>query len=414
MPRPTRSHRRRPGQRRPGRDRRHRHHQRGCHHVFAVADFGFADVDAGDTLGACASTRCPPPAPSPSTASQWPPTDVILVADIDAGLLQFARRRTERRALHHLHFFGARPVERLDAAPDTLHINVTPVNDAPAGTDAAVAANEDVAHVFTVANFGFTDVDAGGTPSACASTRCRRRHPHPRRRRRRRHQRDPGATSTPGYSSSPARTRRRALHHLRFLVRDQSNAFDAAPNALRINVTPVNDAPAGTDATVTTNEYLGHVCTVADFGLADVDAGDPERVGIDTLPPPAPSPSTASRWPPPTSSWWPTSTPGCPVHPGGEPERAPYTTFTFSVRDQSNAFDAAPNTLTHRRRPGQRHPGRDNTTVTTNEDVAHVFTMADFGFTDVDAGDTLSACASTRFPPPAPSPWTASRLPPPT
>ena len=49
---------------------------------------------------------------------------------------------------------------------DTVAIVVTPVNDAPAGTDATVTTNEDTVYAFTVANFGFTDVDGGDAISA--------------------------------------------------------------------------------------------------------------------------------------------------------------------------------------------------------------------------------------------------------
>src|SRR5207253_9159230 len=45
----------------------------------------------------------------------------------------------------------------LDQSPNTMTINVTSVNDAPAGTDNTVTTSEDTAHTFTAADFGFTD-----------------------------------------------------------------------------------------------------------------------------------------------------------------------------------------------------------------------------------------------------------------
>src|SRR5207253_849909 len=42
---------------------------------------------------------------------------------------------------------------------DTVSITVTAVNDAPAGTDKTVTTNEDTSYVFTVADFGFTDLN---------------------------------------------------------------------------------------------------------------------------------------------------------------------------------------------------------------------------------------------------------------
>ena len=41
--------------------------------------------------------------------------------------------------------------------PNTITVNVTSVNDAPAGTDNTVTTLEDTAYVFTAADFGFTD-----------------------------------------------------------------------------------------------------------------------------------------------------------------------------------------------------------------------------------------------------------------
>src|SRR5690606_28241131 len=45
----------------------------------------------------------------------------------------------------------------LDASPNTLTIDVAAVNDAPSGADTTVTTAEDTAHVFTAADFGFTD-----------------------------------------------------------------------------------------------------------------------------------------------------------------------------------------------------------------------------------------------------------------
>ena len=39
----------------------------------------------------------------------------------------------------------------------TMTVDVTPVNDAPAGTDKTVTTLEDTAYTFTAADFGFTD-----------------------------------------------------------------------------------------------------------------------------------------------------------------------------------------------------------------------------------------------------------------
>jgi hypothetical protein len=45
----------------------------------------------------------------------------------------------------------------LDQSANTITVNVTAVNDAPAGTNTTVTALEDTQYVFSAANFGFTD-----------------------------------------------------------------------------------------------------------------------------------------------------------------------------------------------------------------------------------------------------------------
>ena len=45
----------------------------------------------------------------------------------------------------------------LDQSANTLTVDVTSVNDAPAGTDNTVTTAEDTPYTFTAADFGFTD-----------------------------------------------------------------------------------------------------------------------------------------------------------------------------------------------------------------------------------------------------------------
>ena len=160
---------------------------------------------------------------------------------------------------------------------DTVAIAVTPVNDAPAGTDATVTTNEDTAYAFTVANFGFTDVDGGDALSAVRIDTLTL---------------PVGATlQLSGVNVNandvilvadiaagnlvfiPALNQNGAGYaSFTFSARDTGGpAFDPAPNTMIVNVTAVNDAPAGTNATVTTNEDIAYAFTVTDFGFTDVD-----------------------------------------------------------------------------------------------------------------------------------------------
>ena len=53
---------------------------------------------------------------------------------------------------------------------------------------------------------------------------------------------------------------------------------------MTINVNSVNDAPAGTDNTVTTNEDTDYTFSAADFGFSDPDGNSFAAVTITTLP----------------------------------------------------------------------------------------------------------------------------------
>ena len=151
------------------------------------------------------------------------------------------------------------------STPATVTITITGVNDAPAGTDASVTINEDATHVFTVANFGFTDpVDtpddallavriatlpavgtlrlSGGAVSAGQSI--------------------PVANITAGnLVFTPALNASGTPYaSFTFQVQDDGGTanggvdLDPSANTVTLNVTAVNDAPAGTNTTVTTLE----------------------------------------------------------------------------------------------------------------------------------------------------------------
>ncbi|OQW33699.1 MAG: hypothetical protein A4C66_04015, partial [Nitrospira sp. HN-bin3] len=115
-----------------------------------------------------------------------------------------------------------------------------------------------------------------------------------------------------------------------------------------INLTDVNEAPTGSDATITINEDTSHALTVADFGFSDMDAGDSlSAVRIDTLPTAG---TLALSGVAVTAGQVITVadiTAGNLVFtPAAEASGIGYATFTFSVRDSGNLYDSGPNTLT--------------------------------------------------------------------
>ena len=153
----------------------------------------------------------------------------------------------------------------VDSNSATITINVTPVNDAPSGANATVTTNEDTGYVFGAADFGFSDpndnpansllaVKVTTLPGAGTLT-------------------DNGVAVTAGQFVSVADITAGKLvftpaanangnNYARFTFQVQDNGgtanggvdLDPTPNTMTVNVTPVNDAPTGTDKTVTTNE----------------------------------------------------------------------------------------------------------------------------------------------------------------
>src|SRR5262249_15780182 len=123
-------------------------------------------------------------------------------------------------------------------------------------------------------------------------------------------------------------------------------------SSLAVKVTAEDDAPAGTDTTVTTNEDRVYTFTAADFGFTDADGDAFAAISLTTL-----------------SGRGQLTLDGVPVAPAArvtlsdidsgklqftpasEDNGGAYATFTFQVQDDSGAaldadLDQTPNTLT--------------------------------------------------------------------
>ena len=146
-----------------------------------------------------------------------------------------------------------------------MTVNVTAVNDAPAGTNNTVTTLEDTAYTFAAADFGFTDPTdspANALLNVKISTLPGRRHLDALRRGGHRGQFVSAANITAGnLKFTPAANANGAAYAaFTFQVQDDGGTanggvdLDASPNTMTVNVTAVNDAPAGTNNSVTTLE----------------------------------------------------------------------------------------------------------------------------------------------------------------
>jgi trimeric autotransporter adhesin len=304
----------------------------------------------------------------------------------------------------------------LDQSANTMTLNVTAVNDAPAGTDNTVTVNEDASYTFTAANFGFSDAsDAPANNfSAVKITTI------------------PGAGSltlngvavTAGQSITkadidagklkfaPAANANGAGYaSFTFQVQDNGGTansgvdLDQSANTMTIDVTSINDAPSGTDNTVTANENFAYTFTAADFGFSDASdapANNFSAVKIATIPGAG---SLTNNGVAVVAGDVVTKadidagklvfTPAANVNGAG------YASFTFQVQDDGGIansgvdLDQSANTLTIDVIPVNAAPSGTSNTVTTNEDIAYTFTAADFGFSDAQGNSFLAVKITT-------------------
>jgi VCBS repeat-containing protein len=397
-------------------------------YTFTTADFGFTDpVDAASASGANSLfaveiTTLPGSGTLTDNNVAVNPGDFIPVADITGGKLKFAPAANANGTGYASFTFQvkdnggtANSGVDTDPSPNTMTVNVNPVNDPPSGTNTTKSINEDTPYTIAAADFGFSDPVEGNAFAAVKIATITN-----------------GSLANNGSAVNSGDTISIAdinAGHLVFTPAANVNGAGAAsftfqvkddggianggvdtdptPNSFSFNITAVNDAPAGTDKTVTGFENQSYTFAASDFGFTDPNdtpANAFLSVEITTLP------ATGTL-----------KNNGVAVNAGefvlvsdinankltytptANTSGANYTSFTFQVKDDGGTAnsgadtDQSPNTLTVNIDPVNVAPDGANKTVTTNEDTPYVFTSADFGFSDID-GNSLSAVKITTLP----------------
>ncbi|MEM7211592.1 MAG: cadherin-like domain-containing protein, partial [Pseudomonadota bacterium] len=229
-----------------------------------------------------------------------------------------------------------------DLTPNTMTFDVTAVSDAPEGTDATITIDEDASHTLTANDFGFSDIDndqfdgviirsletdgaltlngvdvtAGQTISATDIAADR-------------------LVFTPDGDENGS-----PYANFTFQVQDDSASdnTDLTANTITFEVTPMADAPQGSDTIIGINEDEAHTLTASDFGFSDVDNDNLDGVIITTLA----SEGllrlngvnvTAGQ----TISASDIAADRLVYTPDTDENGTPYTSFTFQVIDDSNA-----------------------------------------------------------------------------
>lgn len=128
-------------------------------HVFDVSDFGFSDVD-GDSFQA---VRVDTLASSGVLWLSGVPivaTQIISAVDIAAGNLSFVPDLNDNGVPYGSFTFTVQDSNNtFDDVPNTLTLNVTPINDAPTSADKAIVLDEDDSHTLLISDFAFSDVE---------------------------------------------------------------------------------------------------------------------------------------------------------------------------------------------------------------------------------------------------------------
>jgi hypothetical protein len=399
-------------------------------YTFTAADFGFTDpLDTPpDSLASVVITTLPGLGSLTLSGAGFAAGTEIAVADINAGNLKYSPVADAFGSPYTTFTFQVRDdggtagggVD-LDASANTLTINVTAVNDPPAGADKTVSTSEDVQYTFTAADFGFTDpIDSPANalqavkittlPAAGTLTLS-------------------GSGFAAGTDISVANITAGNLKFtpaanavgspyttFTFQVRDDGGTasggvdLDPTPNTITVDVTAVNDAPAGTNGTVNTLEETQYTFTTADFGFTDPNdtpANALAAVVITTLPGAGTLTLSGSGFAAGTEISAANITAGnLKFMPAANGSGSPYTTFTFQVRDDGGTagggvdLDASPNTMTINVNGINDAPAGTDGTVNAVEDTQYTFTVADFGFTDPNdtPANALASVVITTLP----------------
>ncbi|MDF3024370.1 MAG: hypothetical protein K0R10_1731, partial [Alphaproteobacteria bacterium] len=168
---------------------------------------------------------------------------------------------------------------------------------------------------------------------------------------------------------------------------------DQSPNTITFDVTSVNDAPAGTNATVTLLEDSSYAFTLGDFTFSDPNDSPSNTlvaIRISTLPTGGTLTLngiavTAGQFVDPADI-----ASGLLVFtPVANGAGTNYSGFTFQLQDDGGTanggfdLDQTPNRIQIDVTRVNDEPSGTDRTVTTLEDIPHVFTVANFGLTDV-------------------------------
>jgi Ca2+-binding RTX toxin-like protein len=307
----------------------------------------------------------------------------------------------------------------LDPEANTIVFNILAVNDAPAGADAIVTIDEDTAsRPLTAADFGFSDPGDATAPNALAFVNIMTLPeagsltvfgaPVTAGQSIQAGELS-GLTFVPEPDASGAR-----YAGFEFQLQDDGGTahggvdLEPASHRIRFDVLAINDAPYGTDKTVSIDEDQPYALTAADFGFHDASdspAHSLAGVMITTLPGAgslilAGTPVAAGQFVSPEEL------PDLVFSPTANASGVDYARFAFRVQDNGGTekggtdLDPSANTIVFDVAAVNDAPSGSDTTLAMIEDGLYVFSSADFGFSDASdsPSDALASVTIVRLP----------------
>ncbi len=276
-------------------------------YAFVIGDFGLTDANdnPANALSEVKIVTLPGAGSLTNNLVPYVAGASISAADITAGKLAFTPVTGANGDAYATFTFQVRDnggttdggVD-LDASANTITIDVGPVNNAPSGANKTIGILEDAPYTLLAVDFGFSDTNDSPadllyavkiTALPGAGTL-----------------RSNGATFVAGtfipvaditgnkLTFTPAANASGSPHAtFTFQVQDDGGTvsggvdLDQSANTFTINVTARNDAPSGTNKTVTTTEEVAYTLVQADFGFSDTSdspANTLLAVRITTLP----------------------------------------------------------------------------------------------------------------------------------
>ncbi|MDD2742793.1 MAG: cadherin-like domain-containing protein, partial [Rhodocyclaceae bacterium] len=240
--------------------------------VLALTDFGFADVDTGNTLQKLTITTLETKGALKLNGVDVILNQVITAADISAGKLIYTPAANANGTAYTTFGFKVSDGTATSASAYTATLNVSAVNDAPTAGNRSLTVIEDTARVLALTDFGFADVDTGNTLQKLTITTLETK----------------GALKLNGVDvilnqvvsaaditagkliyTPAANANGTAYTTFGFKVSDGTATSISAYTAT-LNVSAVNDLPTGS-VTISGTPVQGQILTAAANTLADVD-----------------------------------------------------------------------------------------------------------------------------------------------